>query len=91
MIRGTLSDDELTKLAMAEDLDTPVPDDAVSLAELTGAGGGGLLPQWYMAAPAGGRILTGWRRNTIYAVITAFVTISAAGLCNTYGQLEHLF
>lgn len=42
-----------------------------------------------MAAPMSGvRILRGWRRQVIFLVIAAFLTITAYGLCNTYGQLH---
>jgi len=91
VITDQISDEELAALALAADPETPVADDAVSLAELGGTGRVGLLPEWYMAAPAGGQILRGWRRRVVYLVIAALVTIMAYGLCNTYGQLEHIF
>jgi hypothetical protein len=86
-----LSDEELTALALAADPDVPVPADALSLSHLTGSPERGLLPEWYMATPAGGQVLRGWRRRVVFLVIAALVTITAYGLCNTYGQLEHIF
>jgi hypothetical protein len=32
-------------------------------------------------------VLRGWRRRVIWVVIAAFLTITAYGLCNTYGDL----
>jgi hypothetical protein len=90
VIPATISDEELTALALAADPDAPVAGDAISLAALDNTGRGGLLPEWYMATPAGGQILRGWRRRVVYLVIAVLVTIMAYGLCNTYGQLEHI-
>ncbi|MGH9025426.1 MAG: hypothetical protein ACRDWD_04820 [Acidimicrobiia bacterium] len=87
---GTIDDDELSALALAADPDTPVAEDAVCLWELTGTDAKSLLPEWYMpTAVGGGRLLHGWRRRIVFLVIAAFLTITAYGLCNTYGQLDH--
>jgi hypothetical protein len=84
-----LSDDELGVLALAADPDAEVPADAVPLDDLLGTARPNLLPGWYMTAPmSGARVLRGWRRQVIYVVIAAFLTITAFGLCNTYGQLH---
>lgn len=83
-----IADDELSALALAADPDTPVGDDAVCMWELTGSDPRGLLPAWYMPAPVVGG-LRGWRRRVIFAVIISFLVITAFGLCNTYGQLDH--
>ena len=82
-----LSDDELGRLALAADLDSEAPADALPLEQLVGTPGEGLLPSWYMATPAHGTVLRGWRRNVVWLVIAAFVAITAYGLCNTYGDL----
>ena len=47
-----------------------------------------LLPDWYMPAAGGSTHLTGWRRAVVVVVILAFLLITAAGLCNTYGDLS---
>ena len=51
-----------------------------------------MLPSWYMPAPIGPRAVHGWRRvllrGNVGLVIAAFLTITAAGLCNTYGQIH---
>ena len=47
-----------------------------------------LLPDWYMPAPGGPRHVTGWRRAVVLFVILSFLLITAAGLCNTYGDLS---
>ena len=46
----------------------------------------GLLPDWYMPVPMGGRV-GGWRRAVALVIIAAFLLITAYGLCNTYGDL----
>jgi hypothetical protein len=80
-----ISEEKLTELALAADLDTPLPADAVPidvyLPQL------GPLPLWYMppvARSASGR----WRRPIVFAVVGAFLLIDALGLCNTYGVLS---
>ncbi|MEO7556492.1 MAG: hypothetical protein ABIV94_07810, partial [Acidimicrobiales bacterium] len=73
-----LTDEELTRLALAADPDAPLPDDAVSLWELDRVEGG-LLPEWYMPAPMGGRRLRGWRRRLVVVLIVTFVLIDAYG------------
>ena len=58
-----LSDDELTRLALEADPDTPVAaGSALSLWELVGAPSNGLLPAWYMPAPGTVHTGRGWRR-----------------------------
>ena len=51
-----------------------------------------MLPTWYMPTPMRAPALTGWRRHVVRwnvaLIIASFVTINAAGLCNTYGQLH---
>jgi len=86
---GPLSDAELSALALAADPDPALGDDAVPLAEVLGPGGPRLLPEWYMPAPMGrAGPLRGWRRRVVLLVIASFLLITAAGLCNTYGQLR---
>ena len=80
-----MTDDELTALALAADPDTEVEDDAVSLWAATEMGPDDLLPAWYMPAPAGSRLLHGWRRSVVLVVIASFLLINAYGLCSTYG------
>lgn len=86
-----VTDDELTTLALAADPDAPLDDDAVSFWEATADPDDTAtppLPEWYMPAPmAGTPLLHGWRRRVVFVVIAAFLTITAAGLCNTYGDL----
>lgn len=87
---GTVDDDELAAEALAADPERVVDDDAVCLWDLTGSRAKSLLPDWYMPAAVGGsRLLSGWRRRVVFLVIAAFLTITAYGLCNTYGQLDH--
>ena len=80
-----LSDDELTRLALEADPDTPVAADALSLWELSGAPSNELLPAWYMPAPGTVHTGRGWRRVAAVVAITSFVGINATGLCSTYG------
>jgi hypothetical protein len=85
-------DDELAAEALAADPDVVVPVDAVSLWDLTGAGPRAVLPSWYMPPPMRAPAVRGWRRLllrvNVALIITAFMTITAAGLCNTYGDLH---
>jgi hypothetical protein len=84
-----VSDHELTALALAADPETLIDDDAEPLADVLRGEVPRLLPDWYMPAPMGGaRPLRGWRRQVVVLVILSFLTITAAGLCNTYGQLH---
>ncbi|MGH9271979.1 MAG: hypothetical protein ACRDZ2_11970 [Ilumatobacteraceae bacterium] len=79
-----IDDDELTRLALAADLDDPLPDDAVPW---SGADAPvELLPSWYMPPTAAVR---GRRRRVVVGVLIAsFLLINAAGLCVTYGFAE---
>ncbi len=81
---GTISDEELTALALAADPDQPLALDAVPLADYL-ADAFDPLPAWYMA-PVMARHSGRRRKAIIMAVIGAFVLIEAFGLCSTYGQ-----
>jgi hypothetical protein len=84
-----LNDDELAAEALAADPDVSLDADAVSFWEAADVRRGQPLPQWYMPAPMGvAAPVRGWRRRVIYAVIASLLTITAYGLCNTYGQLD---
>jgi hypothetical protein len=85
---AVISDDELAALALAADPEAPVDDDAVPLWELVGYAADRYLPEWYMPAPLGGRVLRGWRRRVIVLLIVSFLVIDAYGLCNTYGLVK---
>jgi len=81
-----VTDEELTALALAADLDTEVTADAVPI-DLGGDGGRAHpLPGWYMPVPVGSlRPLRGWRRVVGVVVVASFILITAYGLCSTYG------
>ncbi len=81
------TDEELTALALAADPDAPLDADAVPLATVTGESAEGPLPDWYMPAAAGGRLLTGWRRVPPLAIVASLLVINGCGLCITYGKL----
>lgn len=83
---NSLTDAELTALALAADPDAPVPDDAIPIAVHLSQFAGATLPQWYMA-PATSRSGRRWRTPIVVTIIAAFVLIEALGLCNTFGQL----
>lgn len=87
--RGTITDAELTALALAADPDIEVTDDAVCLWDLIDTEGRNTLPPWYMPAPmAGSRPLRRpWHRRVALLVIVSFLVIDALGFCITYGQL----
>jgi len=82
-----ITDEELTTLALAADPDRPLDPDAVPIAEYL-AQEPGLLPTWYMAAVTARAGANRWRTVIILAVVAAFLTIEAFGLCSTYGQLS---
>lgn len=84
---GTLTDEELTALAMATDPDAILDDpsaEPVSWSVLQLPTG---LPGWYMP-PVMARGGSHWRLPVVLAVVGAFVLIDALGLCNTYGVLS---
>ena len=84
-----VSDAELAALALAAEPDPVLPDDAVSFWTVAEPQTG-LLPSWYMPAPAAGaRRLRGWRRAMAWTLVVAFVAIDAVGLCSTYGPILH--
>jgi hypothetical protein len=81
------SDDELALLALTGDPDQPLDPAAVPFAGSWGTEDG-LLPGWYMPAPAptvgAGRP---WRRIVVVLLIMAFIAINAVGMCVTYGSV----
>jgi hypothetical protein len=83
------TDEELTELAMAAEVDPPIEPGAPSFYELTADDDADpLLPTWYMPAPmAGATSLRGWRRKAALVVVIAFLLILACGLCSTYGAV----
>jgi hypothetical protein len=91
-VGSAISDEDLAELALASDLDAPLDDDAVSIFDVIGAPSPGPLPAWYMPSPMRRGQVIGWRRHLLSAgaisVIASFLTITGAGLCNTYGQLH---
>lgn len=83
-----VDDDALAAAALAADPDVTVDDDAESLWEFMGLADHRVLPLWYMPPPVPGTpLLRGWRRSVVFAVIAAFLAITASGLCNTYGDI----
>ncbi|HEY3670804.1 MAG TPA: hypothetical protein VGN51_07715 [Acidimicrobiia bacterium] len=85
-------DSDLCAAALAADPDTVVPDDAIPFEAWATASTSGALPGWYMPAPIGSPRLRGWRRLVVRMssamLVLSFLTITAAGLCNTYGDLH---
>lgn len=83
-----VSDDELVAQALAVEPTDDLADDAVSLDELTGERIGALLPDWYMPRPGPrARIIDGWRRRLVVAVVGSIVLVDAAGFCVIYGRI----
>lgn len=81
-----LTDIELDWLAQHGDPDAALSEDAVPWHPSGPGRDDGLLPEWYMPAPAG-RPVRGWRRVVAWLVIGAALAVVASGLCNTYGEL----
>ena len=88
--QGYVSDEELTRLALACEPDAAVASDAVSIWELLGDDhdSDALLPGWYMPAPVGRSFeRRRWKRVVVIVVIAAFLVVNAYGLCSTYGSI----
>lgn len=77
-----LTDDELTALALAADLDAPIPDDAVPF-DISPGIAAELLPAWYMPAPSLRRSRA--RTVVLTGVAVALFVINVGGVCVTYG------
>lgn len=82
---GTITDAELTALALGADPEQSVGPDAVPLNVYLGQTVG-LLPEWYMPQVMTRRIRRGPQMIVLF-LIGAFLLIEAFGLCSTYGQL----
>jgi hypothetical protein len=82
----SLTDAELTAMALAADPDAPISNDAIPIAVHLAQFAGATLPQWYMA-PATSRSGRRWRTPVVVTIIAAFLLLEALGLCNTFGQL----
>jgi hypothetical protein len=85
----SLTDAELTALALAADPHAPLPAEAVPI-DVHLARFGPQLPSWYMPpvashGPSHGRWT--WKAPFVIAIISAFLLIDVMGLCNTYGIL----
>lgn len=85
MIDEALIDDELTRLALAADPDTPVPADAVPFAAFVADLGD---EDDDTAGPPARRRRPRWVKVLIVVVIVAFLVVDAYGLCSTYGIIE---
>lgn len=83
---GSVSDAELTELALAADPDQPLDPDAVPISAYLGQLPSA-LPDWYMP-PATARAGKRWRVPVVLVVVGAFLLIEALGLCSTFGQLS---
>lgn len=81
----SLSDEELTILALSSDLDQPLANDAIPLSSYLGKLPG-LLPDWYMPAIASQRA-KGWRAPVVVGLIASLLVIEALGLCSIFGQV----
>ncbi len=81
----SFTDDELAELALAADLDAPIPDDAVPFGQAERDDV--LLPEWYMPAPVSFR-RTRPRMVAVSVIIASLIIVNGAGLCVTYGLPE---
>jgi hypothetical protein len=84
-IGEALSDEELTELALAADPHVPLDPDATRIADYIHLSPGP-LPAWYMPAVVVGRA-SRLRTVVVLAIVAAFLAVTAAGLCATYGQV----
>lgn len=84
---GVVSDDELTRLALAADPAAPLDPDATAWTpELDG--GLQLLPAWYMPLPRTRAAGRRWPATLAAVVVVGFLLIDACGLCITSGFLS---
>ena len=80
--RREITDEELTRLALAADPDAPIPADAVPF-HVGGGAGVELLPSWYMPAPS---LRRSRRRTIVFAgIVFSLLVLEVVGLCVTYG------
>ena len=81
-----ITDEELTALALAADVDEPIAENAVPF-DACEQQFGDLLPDWYMPAPAAGLRR---RRHSVTAavIVLSLLGVNAVGLCVTNGFLE---
>jgi len=82
----SISDDELTALALAADPRAPLDPDAVAWNGLM-LHRSGLLPDWYMPTPAAMRTER-LPRALVITLIVGFLAINAFGLCITSGFIS---
>ncbi len=78
-----LDDEELTALALAADPGQAIDPNARPFVV---GDDSGLLPPWYMPAPAM-RAKKPWQVAVVLFVVGTLVLISGLGLCITYGYL----
>jgi hypothetical protein len=84
-----LDDDELTAEALAADPDAPIAADAKPFDAGSDDAAAGMLPQWYMPAPAARR---GRRRAWVLVTVAASLTIgNVVGFCVTSGFPEFVW
>ena len=82
-----ITDEELTALALAADVDAPIPDDAVPFDP--NHPDGALLPTWYMPAPAG---RPGRGRRIVFAgLVCSLLVANVVGFCVTNGFPEFVW
>lgn len=78
----SITDEELTSLALAADPDAPIPEDAVPFGSDEGLAVD-LLPSWYMPAPS---LRRSRKRTIVFAgLVFSLLIINVMGLCVTYG------
>jgi hypothetical protein len=81
-----VTDEELTRLALSADPGRPIDLDARPFVVADDNVTAGLLPAWYMPAPAV-RASKRWHIPVVCMIIASFALINALGLCITYGHL----
>ena len=82
----SISDEELTSLALAADPNAPLELDAVPW---NFGFGSNLLPEWYMPRPmARGRGRGRGTRIVVGSLVVGFLVIGAFGLCITSGFIQ---
>jgi hypothetical protein len=83
---ASISDDELTALALAADPNDPLDANAVPWSGI-GVEPPGLLPNWYMPVPSY-QLRGRFSRAVVITLIAGFLVIDAFGLCITSGFLS---
>ena len=81
----TITDEELTELALNAEVEDPRVGDAVAI-QIVSSQASSLLSDWYMPAIASRRV-SGWRLWVMLSIVGVLLVLEALGLCSVFGQV----